>query len=286
MIQIKKIMLIGLAVLFTVTILSSVGFADSTGREDPPPPEPPRQIGKDTENKGVKLEGEAFLEFMRLVPGSPDNPQGVRALLILRKGNEDRIFHAEIGVMSNDALLTFADAGGAGDDGVDEDTITRNAGGSWIDDGFNDGDEIVVTGSLNNNSTFLSPFTIKTVTDLTLTLTADGGELAPEGPTPTGEVSVFVKYDLLEPGFSLLDLIREAMKDQVADPVTGFDLGAVASLVFKIKSEVLVSTRDLLNIAEPEPRTSVIVHCINNALSCFSRFSVLAVQVTVEEIGP
>lgn len=55
--------------------------------------------------------------------------------------------------------LTFAEVGASGD------TITRSTG-SWLADGFRDGDTIAVTGSASNNVTGV----VATVTDLVLTM--------------------------------------------------------------------------------------------------------------------
>jgi len=77
--------------------------------------------------------------------------------------------------MTGNPNLTFAEVGGTGD------TITRSAG-SWISDGFANGDYISVTGSVSNNVSGA----VTTVTDTVLTLGTT--DLANEGPV--GNVTV------------------------------------------------------------------------------------------------
>ncbi len=79
--------------------------------------------------------------------------------------------------------ITFAEVGASGD------TITRSAG-SWIVDGFRDGQNITIAGSLLNNITTTSGITVTSATVLTLGGLPD--DLAAEVATASEGISITV----------------------------------------------------------------------------------------------
>lgn len=85
--------------------------------------------------------------------------------------------HTSVSRILGSTALTFAEVGATGD------TITRNAG-SWIADGFSNGDWIRVTGSVSNNVSG------RVVTVTALVLTLDTTDLVAEGPISSNVVSI------------------------------------------------------------------------------------------------
>jgi hypothetical protein len=124
-------------------------------------------------------------------------------------------FSAELKRMSGSPNLTFADVGGTGD------TIVRS-GGSWVTDGFANGDYITVTGSVSNN---VSNVKVTTVSALTLTL--DTATLANEGPKSGCTVVSYPGLAFLEVG-GTGDTITRSRGSFVADGFRSGDNFTVA----------------------------------------------------------
>lgn len=84
------------------------------------------------------------------------------AALVLTLGSTDLVNEGPVATVAitSEPTLTFAEVGATGD------TITRNRG-SWLADGFRNGDLITITGTASNN---IVSATVTTVTALTLTL--------------------------------------------------------------------------------------------------------------------
>ncbi len=123
--------------------------------------------------------------------------------------------------ISGNPNLTFAEVGGTGD------TITRSAG-SWITDGFANGDYITVTGSLSNNVSGI----VVTVTATVLTLGTT--DLAAEGPSGNITVTASPAVTFAEVG-GTGDTITRSRGSWLAD---GFAAGDLVTVTGSISNNI------------------------------------------------
>lgn len=153
------------------------------------------------------------------------------------------------------------------------DTINRDIG-SFIDDGFQNGDSITVSGSINNDG----EYTVSTVTDTTLTLDV-GDTLTAE----TGTVGVDITRGTLDNPSAPLDTYDETTMDILFDAPYALNKGYADSITATFN--VTIKGADVLALYPGDTSkilTSAALHTGNGNVFSYKRFPQKSISALVD----